>query len=60
MVLALRIRPHLTVVLAASGLFCALRAGPAGAQERRVPNVGELRRAYALWGQSGAPAVVNV
>jgi Do/DeqQ family serine protease len=60
MVLALRIRPHLTVVLAASGLFCALLAGPAGAQERRVPNVGELRLSYAPVVQRVAPAVVNV
>ncbi len=60
MVFRLPVRPHLTVILSASVLACGLMAGPAAAQERRVPNAAELRLSYAPVVQHVAPAVVNV
>jgi Do/DeqQ family serine protease len=53
-------RVRLMAALAAAVLACGLLAGPAAAQERRVPNAGELRLSYAPVVQRVAPAVVNV
>jgi Do/DeqQ family serine protease len=60
MVTRLPIRPRLAAFLAAAFWACGFVAGPAAAQERRVPNAAELRLSYAPVVQHVAPAVVNV
>jgi Do/DeqQ family serine protease len=54
----MRLKPLLTAILL--GAFAAAGIATASAQERRVPNPGELRLSYAPVVQRVAPAVVNV
>jgi Do/DeqQ family serine protease len=54
----MRRKPHLSIALIAAIALAGVTAVPA--QERRVPNAGELRLSYAPVVQRVSPAVVNV
>src|SRR5512141_2037378 len=54
----MRLKPFLTAILLVT--FAAAGLATASAQERRVPNPGELQLSYAPVVQRVAPAVVNV
>jgi Do/DeqQ family serine protease len=56
----MRLTPIFAAVLTVAAAFAAAANAQGNAQDRRVPNAGELRLSYAPVVQRVAPAVVNV